>query len=96
MRNYWCCCGTQIGIGWGPGLTRELARWMVHGSADVSMRAFDPRRFGDYADKKWQNIKAREDYLLRHEIPFPHFNRLDGRPVKEPSLRATQGTGGSL
>ena len=19
-RNYWCCCGTQIGIGWGPGL----------------------------------------------------------------------------
>ena len=43
---------------------------MVHGSADVSMRAFDPRRFGDYADKKWQNIKAREDYLLRHEIPF--------------------------
>ena len=28
VRNYWCCCGTQIGIGWGPGLTRELARWM--------------------------------------------------------------------
>ena len=45
VRNYWCCCGTQIGIGWGPGLTRELARWMVHGSADISMRAFDPRRF---------------------------------------------------
>ena len=86
VRNYWCCCGTQIGIGWGPGLTRELARWMVHGSADVSMRAFDPRRFGDYADKKWQNIKAREDYLLRHEIPFPHFNRLDGRPVKPSPL----------
>ena len=86
VRNYWCCCGTQIGIGWGPGLTRELARWMVHGSADVSMRAFDPRRFGDYADKQWQNIKAREDYLLRHEIPFPHFNRLDGRPVKPSPL----------
>ncbi|MEM9912230.1 MAG: FAD-binding oxidoreductase, partial [Pseudomonadota bacterium] len=29
VRNYWCCCGTQIGIGWGPGLSRELARWMV-------------------------------------------------------------------
>lgn len=24
VRNYWCCCGTQVGIGWGPGLTREL------------------------------------------------------------------------
>lgn len=84
--NYWCCCGTQIGIGWGPGLTRELARWMVHGAADISMREFDPRRFGTYASKDWQVVKAKEDYCLRHEIPFPHFNRLDGRPIKPSPL----------
>ncbi len=82
VRNYWCCCGTQIGIGWGPGLTRELARWMVHGSSDISMRDYDPRRFGNYANKGWQVLKAHEDYCLRHEIPFPHFNRLAGRPIK--------------
>jgi len=81
-KNYWCACGTQIGIGWGPGLTRELARWMVHGAADISMREFDPRRFGNYATKEWQVTKAKEDYCLRHEIPFPHFNRLAGRPIK--------------
>ena len=86
VRNYWCCCGTQIGIGWGPGLTRELARWMVHGAADISMRDYDPRRFGSYATKDWQIIKAKEDYCLRHEIPFPHFNRLAGRPVKPSPL----------
>ncbi len=86
VRNYWCCCGTQIGIGWGPGLTRELARWMVRGAADISMREFDPRRFGAYADQRWQLIKAKEDYCLRHEIPFPHFNRLAGRPVKPGPL----------
>ena len=86
LRNYWCCCGTQIGIGWGPGLTRELARWMVHGAGDISMREFDPRRFGDYANKEWQVIKAKEDYCLRHEIPFPHFNRLAGRPIKPSPL----------
>ena len=86
VRNYWCCCGTQIGIGWGPGLTRELARWMVHGAADISMREFDPRRFGRYATKQWQVIKAEEDYCLRHEIPFPHFNRLAGRPIKPSPL----------
>ena len=85
-KNYWCCCGTQIGIGWGPGLTRELARWMVHGAADISMREFDPRRFGAYAGKDWQVVKAREDYSLRHEIPFPHFNRLAGRPLKPSPL----------
>ena len=89
VRNYWCCCGTQIGIGWGPGLTRELARWMVHGAADISMREFDPRRFGDYANKEWQVIKAEEDYCLRHEIPFPHFNRLAGRPIKPSPLYET-------
>jgi dimethylglycine dehydrogenase len=84
--NYWCACGTQIGIGWGPGLTRELARWMVHGAADINMRDYDPRRFGPYATKEWQVIKAKEDYCLRHEIPFPHFNRLAGRPVKPSPL----------
>ncbi len=86
VRNYWCCCGTQIGIGWGPGLTRELARWIVHGAADISMREYDPRRFGSYATKDWQVIKAEEDYCLRHEIPFPHFNRLAGRPIKPSPL----------
>ena len=86
VTNYWCCCGTQIGIGWGPGLTRELARWMVHGAADISMRDYDPRRFGSYATKDWQVVKAEEDYCLRHEIPFPHFNRLAGRPIKPSPL----------
>ena len=95
-RNYWCACGTQIGIGWGPGLTRELARWMVHGSADISMREFDPRRFGSYSDRTWQVAKAREDYCLRHEIPFPHLNRLAGRPVKTSSLYQTLTTRGAV
>ena len=89
VRNYWCCCGTQIGIGWGPGLTRELARWMVHGAADISMRDYDPRRFGSYANKDWQVVKAKEDYCLRHEIPFPHFNRLAGRSIKPSPLYDT-------
>ena len=50
------------------------------------MREFDPRRFGSYATKDWQVVKAEEDYCLRHEIPFPHFNRLAGRPIKPSPL----------
>ncbi|WP_424973026.1 FAD-dependent oxidoreductase [Dinoroseobacter sp. S76] len=96
VHNYWCCCGTQIGIGWGPGLTRELARWMVHGAAGISMREFDPRRFGPYATKDWQVTKAHEDYCLRHEIPFPHFNRLAGRPVKPSPLHETLAAKGAV
>ena len=86
LRNYWCCCGCQIGVGWGPGAGRYLAQWMVHGAADVSMREFDPRRYGDFADRDYAVTKACEDYLLRHEIPFPHYNRLAGRPVKTSPL----------
>ena len=86
LKNYWCCCGTQIGIGWGPGLTRELARWIVSGKPEINMREFDPRRFGPYADQTYQVAKAKEDYLLRHEIPFPHFNRTGVRPVKTSPL----------
>jgi dimethylglycine dehydrogenase len=96
VKNYWCCCGTQIGIGWGPGLSRELARWMVHGAADISMREYDPRRFGVYAGKEWQVVKAREDYCLRHEIPFPHFNRLAGRPIKPSPLFERLGKKGAV
>ncbi|MEM8698978.1 MAG: FAD-dependent oxidoreductase [Pseudomonadota bacterium] len=86
LKNYWLDCGCQIGIGWGPGLTRELARWMVHGASEINMRDFDPRRYGAFADDRYQVTKAREDYLLRHEIPFPHLNRPEGRPVKPSAL----------
>ncbi len=86
LRNYWCCCGTQIGIGWGPGLTRELARWIISGTPEINMREFDPRRFGAYAEQMYQIAKAKEDYLLRHEIPFPHFNRLEARPARTSPL----------
>ena len=89
LRNYWVNAGCQIGIGWGPGLTRELARWMVHGAADLNMRDFDPRRYGKFADRDYQIVKAKEDYILRHEIPFPHFNRHAHRPVKPSPLYAT-------
>ncbi len=86
IDNFWCCCGSQVGIAWGPGAGKYLAQWMVHGAADINMRDFDPRRYGDFADREYQIIKAREDYLLRHEIPFPGFNRTAGRPVKTSAL----------
>ena len=80
VRNFWLCCGSQVGIAWGPGAGRYLAQWMLYGAADVSMRSFDPRRFGARIDDDYRINKAREDYLLRHEIPYPHLDRPDLRP----------------
>lgn len=87
LRNYWCCCGSHVGIAWGPGAGKYLAQWMVHGAADISMRDFDPRRFGPYADDRdYQIARAKEDYVLRHEIPFPGRQRHSGRPKKTSPL----------
>ena len=60
------------------------------------MREYDPRRFGDYANKDWQVVKAKEDYCLRHEIPFPHFNRQAGRPVNPGPLHDRLGEKGAV
>ncbi|MEM8498564.1 MAG: FAD-dependent oxidoreductase [Pseudomonadota bacterium] len=80
VENFWLCCGSQVGIAWGPGAGKYLAQWMVHGSADISMASFDPRRFGANVDRVYQLEKAKEDYLLRHEIPFPALDRPACRP----------------
>jgi len=86
LRNVWCCCGSQIGIAWAPGAGRALALWMVQGAADLNMRELDPRRYGPFADRRYQIVKAKEDYCLRHEVPFPNLNRPEGRPVKPSAL----------
>ncbi|MDJ0950587.1 MAG: FAD-dependent oxidoreductase [Alphaproteobacteria bacterium] len=80
VRNFWLCCGSQVGIAWGPGAGKYLAQWMVHGAADISMASFDPRRFGARIDDAYRIGKAKEDYLLRHEIPFPALDRPGYRP----------------
>ena len=46
VPGFWTACGAQVGIADGPGLGRELARWMVHGETGLSVRGYDPRRFG--------------------------------------------------
>jgi dimethylglycine dehydrogenase len=86
LANVWLCCASQIGIAWGPGAGRYLAQWMVHGAADISMRAFDPRRFGPWYDDSRRIGKAKEDYLLRHNIPYPGLDRPACRPMKVSSL----------
>lgn len=86
LDNYWCCNGVQVGIAWGPGATRYLAEWMVEGATTLNLRAFDPRRYGEFATPEYNFTKAREDYLLRHEIPYPGLNRTAGRPYKTSSV----------
>lgn len=80
LRNYWLNTGSSIGLAWGPGAGRELARWMVHGSTELSLRHYDPRRFG-WADHDYIRPKAVEDYEWMFRIHPPGEERLADRPV---------------
>lgn len=82
LRNYWLACGVTVGIAWAPGAGRTLARWMVHGAADVSTRMWDPRRFGTWADLDFAKARTAEDYTLRQAMPYPQHQRTTKRDIK--------------
>lgn len=82
LRNFWLACGATVGIAWGPGAGRALAQWMVHGTAEISTRAFDPRRFGMWADADFARARAIEDYTLRQAMPYPQHQRRSCRDIK--------------
>ncbi|MEO7940287.1 MAG: FAD-dependent oxidoreductase, partial [Burkholderiaceae bacterium] len=71
QRNSWLACGATVGIAWGPGLGRALAQWMVHGTSEISMRGFDPRRFGPWVDEEHAYQRARENYMTRLSLTWP-------------------------
>ena len=82
LRNYWLACGATVGIAWGPGAGRTLAAWMIHGAAQVSTRAFDPRRFGTYADADYARERCVEEYSLRISLPLPGEQRWTRRGIR--------------
>ncbi|MGI9601350.1 MAG: GcvT family protein [Acidimicrobiales bacterium] len=91
VRNYWLNTGSSIGLAWGPGAGRELARWIVHGATELNLRHYDPRRFG-WATPDYIRTKAVEDYEWMFRVHPPGEERLAGRPVRAGGLhdRLTQ------
>ncbi len=91
-RNYWLNTGSSIGLAWGPGAGRELARWIVHGSTDLSLRHYDPRRFGYVTDDSgdlYIRNKSIEDYEWMFRVHPPGEERTAHRPVWTSALYET-------
>ncbi len=81
LRNYWLNTGSSIGLAWGPGAGRELARWMVHGEVEYNIRHYDPRRFG-WMDMDYAEAKSIEDYEWMFRPHVPDEERYAYRPVR--------------
>ena len=89
LPNFWQMVGVQVGIADGPGLGRELARWMAHGTTGVSVRAYDARRLGYIHPRDvagYGRIKGTEDHQYRHQTPLPSLERPAGRPYRTTPL----------
>ena len=85
-RNYWMHCGASIGICQGAGAGKYLAQWMVHGQAEINMREFDPRRFGDWATKDYTGEVAVADYHHMYYCYKPGEQHQVGRNLRVSSL----------
>ena len=71
LNNFWLCCGSSFGIAQGAGCGKYLAQWMLYGDSEINMTAFDPRRFGAYADSNYMKLKGFQDYRLTYFTPLP-------------------------
>ncbi|GIR82322.1 MAG: hypothetical protein CM15mP84_00700 [Cellvibrionales bacterium] len=42
----------------GSRVRKYLAQWMIYGDSEINMTGFDPRRFGDFADRAYMHAKG--------------------------------------
>lgn len=71
LPNFWMACGSSFGIAQGAGCGKYLAQWMLEGDSEINMTAFDPRRFGPYANEAYMKAKGFLDYQLTYTTPLP-------------------------
>jgi len=85
-KNYWMHCGASIGIAQGGGAGKYLAQWMVHGQAEISMREFDPRRFGNWATKDYTAEVSVADYHHMYYCYKPAEQHPEGRGLRKSAI----------
>ncbi|MBV9054420.1 MAG: GcvT family protein [Hyphomicrobiales bacterium] len=85
-RNYWMHCGASIGICQAAGAGKYLAQWMVHGQAEINMREFDPRRFGNWATKDYTEKVSIADYHHMYYCYRPAEQHEVGRGLRKSPL----------
>ncbi|MGE0214056.1 MAG: FAD-dependent oxidoreductase, partial [Parvibaculaceae bacterium] len=85
-KGYWMANGASVGICQGGGAGKYLAQWMVHGAADINMREFDPRRFGDWAAGRYASETSVDDYQHMYYCYRPGEQHATARPVRTSSV----------
>jgi dimethylglycine dehydrogenase len=80
--NLWLAEGMPGGILWGGTVGNQLAQWILKGAPAIDMSELDPRRFGDYASKRWTMDKVRETWGNHMHAHFPGEDLYSARPMR--------------
>ncbi len=82
LDNFWLSEGHSFGITAAGGAGWQLAEWIVEGEPTIDMLGVEPRRFGDYATKKYLIEKNEEAYSHVFIIHYPDEERPAARPLR--------------
>ncbi|MBM4212394.1 MAG: FAD-dependent oxidoreductase, partial [Gammaproteobacteria bacterium] len=82
LRNFWVACGVMAGFSQGGGVGLALAHWMVDRDPGADIWGMDVARYGEWATRRYTNVKVRENYSRRFRIRFPNEELPAARPLK--------------
>lgn len=88
LTNYWAACGVMAGFAQGGGVGLALAQWITQGEPDGDIFAMDVARFGEFANRSYTVVKAREFYSRRFQIAYTNEFWPAGRPAKTSAIHA--------
>ena len=80
--NLWLAEGMPGGILWGGTVGNQLAQWILKGQPSIDMSELDPRRFGDFASKRWTMDKVRETWGTHMHAHIPGEDFPSARPMR--------------
>ncbi len=86
LQNFYQACGIQIGVTHSAAVGKAITEWITTGETEWDYSAWDPRRFGDWADEAYARKRIVELYSLQYAIPYPHRIIQSGRPLQTTPL----------
>ncbi|MDG1739213.1 MAG: FAD-dependent oxidoreductase [Paracoccaceae bacterium] len=82
VKNAFEACVFTFGIAQGGGAGKVMAEWIIDGGTEWDMWAVDPRRYTDYTDQDYCNVKGMEVYGNEYAMHYPHHEWPAGRDKK--------------